>query len=237
MVLVPLLCGLVQMLDGYDLSAIGLAVPSLVKEWALPPAAFTQAFALSSVGIMVGAMTAGPVADRFGRRPILLLSVLMFGVFSLVSAWAPSLGWLVGLRFLTGIGIGAAMPTTVALTADHIPERWRATVIMFMFCGTTLGGFLAGQIAAATIPHWGWHAIFLIGGIMPLVLLLLLLAVLPESHELRVAHAAAPKPGNPVAGLFGRDLIATTLLLWAIYLLNLLSMYVISYWLPTVLNL
>jgi AAHS family 4-hydroxybenzoate transporter-like MFS transporter len=237
-VLVPLLCGLVQMLDGYDLVTIGLAAPSLMREWQLTPAAFTEAFALSSIGIMVGAMVAGPVADRFGRRPMLLLSVFLFGIFSLLSAWAPSLDALVALRFLTGLGIGGAMPTTIALTADHVPERWRTTIIMFMFCGNTLGGFIAGQVAAATIPSWGWHAIFLIGGVVPLALLPLLVWLLPESRHLRAAGGSAPGGArNPVAGLFGQGLATTTLLLWAIFLLNLLSMYVITYWLPTVLTL
>src|SRR5215472_14752289 len=105
---VAVLCGLIQALDGYDLSAIGLAVPSLIKAWSLSPSAFTEAFALSSVGIMVGAMGAGPVADRYGRKPVLLLSVAFFGVFSLLSAWATSLPMLAALRFFTGIGIGGA---------------------------------------------------------------------------------------------------------------------------------
>ena len=83
---VAVLCGLIQALDGYDLSAIGLAVPSLTKAWSLPASAFTQAFAFSSIGIMVGALLAGPIADRFGRKPVLLLSVALFGVFSLWSA-------------------------------------------------------------------------------------------------------------------------------------------------------
>ena len=235
-ILVPLLCGLIQMLDGYDLSAIGLIAPSLMKEWALPAAAFTEAFALSSVGIMVGAIIAGPVADRFGRRPMLLLSVLAFGIFSLLSAWAPSLGWLVALRFLTGVGIGGAMPTTVALTADHVPERWCTTVIMFMFCGNALGGFVAGQTAAIMIPYWGWHGIFVVGGAVPLAMLPVLL-VLPESNRFHLARAVHTAPRNPVAGLFSRDLARTTLLLSAIFLFNLFSMYLIGYWLPTVLNL
>ena len=127
---VAVLCGLIQALDGYDLSAIGLAVPSLTKAWSMPPAAFTQAFALSSVGIMAGAMLAGPIADRFGRKPVLLLSVALFGLFSLLSAWAPSLPVLVALRFFTGIGIGGAMPTTVALTSDYTPDRWRTSAMV-----------------------------------------------------------------------------------------------------------
>lgn len=232
--LVPILCGLVQMLDGYDLSAIGLAVPSLVKSWALPPPSFTQAFALSSVGIMVGAMVAGPIADRFGRRPMLLVSVALFGLFSLFSAWAPSLPVLVALRFMTGVGIGGAMPTTIALTADYIPQRWRATIIMFMFCGNTIGGFFAGRIAAMILPAYSWPGIFYVGGIVPLAMLPVLWWVLPESRHFRTS---APAAGNPVGGLFKQGLAPTTLLLWGIFLLNLLDMYLISYWLPTVLNL
>jgi AAHS family 4-hydroxybenzoate transporter-like MFS transporter len=231
------LCGLVQILDGYDLNTIGLAVPSLVKEWSLPPAAFTKAFVFSSIGIMVGALTAGPIADRFGRRPMLLVSVFVVGVFSLLSAWAPSLSWLVATRFLTGVGIGGAMPTTVALTADHIPERWRSTVIMFMFCGASLGGFVAGQVGGVIIPHLGWQGIFLMGGALPLVILPFLF-VLPESTHLRDRRATnGDAQRNPVAGLFSPGLAATTGLLWMIFLTNLLSMYLFGYWLPTVLTL
>ena len=187
-----MLCGLIQALDGYDLSAIGLAVPSLTKAWSMPPSAFTQAFALSSVGIMVGAMLAGPIADRFGRKPVLLLSVALFGLFSLLSAWAPSLPMLVALRFFTGIGIGGAMPTTVALTSDYTPDRWRTSAVMFMFTGNTIGGFFAGQIAAQILPRWGWQGIFYVGGIVPLVLLVVLIFILPESPQFqRGARPAA----------------------------------------------
>jgi AAHS family 4-hydroxybenzoate transporter-like MFS transporter len=234
---VAVLCGLVQMLDGYDLSAIGLAVPSLVRAWALPPAAFTQAFALSSVGIMVGAMLSGPVADRFGRKPTLLVSVALFGIFSLASAYAPSLGVLVALRFFTGIGIGGAMPATVALTSDYAPDRWRTSAVMFMFTGNTIGGFFAGQIAAQILPHWNWPGIFLVGGIVPLAMLLVLFVALPESPQFQGGRRPPETQGNPVSGLFEDGLASNTLLLWAIFLINLLNMYLISYWLPTVLNL
>jgi AAHS family 4-hydroxybenzoate transporter-like MFS transporter len=234
---VAVLCGLIQALDGYDLSAIGLAVPSLTKAWSLPPSAFTQAFALSSVGIMVGAMAAGPIADRFGRKPVLLLSVALFGLFSLLSAWAPSLPMLVALRFFTGIGIGGAMPTTVALTSDYTPDRWRTSVVMFMFTGNTIGGFFAGQIAAQILPRWGWQGIFYVGGIVPLVLLVVLIFILPESPQFQGGARPAAAQANPVSGLFADGLAVSTLLLWAIFLINLLNMYLIGYWLPTVLNL
>ena len=203
----------------------------------MPPSAFTQAFALSSVGIMVGAMAAGPIADRFGRKPVLLLSVALFGLFSLLSAWAPSLPMLVALRFFTGIGIGGAMPTTVALTSDYTPDRWRTSVVMFMFTGNTIGGFFAGQIAAQILPRWGWQGIFYVGGIVPLVLLVVLIFILPESPQFQGGARPAAARANPVSGLFADGLAVSTLLLWAIFLINLLNMYLIGYWLPTVLNL
>ncbi len=158
-------------------------------------------------------------------------------MFSLLSAYAPSLQALVILRFFTGIGIGGAMPTTVALTSDYAPGRWRASIVMFMFTGNTIGGFFAGQIAAQILPSWGWQGIFLVGGIVPLVMLAALLFMLPESPQFRPGARPAASRANPVGGLFKDGLAASTLMLWAIFLINLLNMYLISYWLPTVLNL
>src|SRR5689334_21846974 len=180
---VAVLCGLVQMLDGYDLAAVGLAAPAIIKAWGVKPVELTSAFAFSSIGIMVGAMAAGPIADRFGRKPVLLASVALFGIFSLATVWASSIFALVALRFLTGIGIGGAMPTTVALTSDYTSDRWRTSAVMFMFTGNTVGGFFAGQIAAQILLGWGWQGIFWVGGVVPLVLLMLLLFVLPESRQ------------------------------------------------------
>lgn len=233
---VAVLCGLVQMLDGYDLSAIGLAAPAIIKAWGVKPVELTSAFAFSSIGIMVGAMAAGPIADRFGRKPVLLASVALFGIFSLLTAWAPSIFALVALRFFTGIGIGGAMPTTVALTSDYTSDRWRTSAVMFMFTGNTIGGFIAGSVAALILPHWGWQGIFIVGGVVPLALLVLLFFVLPESAQFQPGRQAVART-NPVAGLFQDGLGASTLLLWAIFLINLLNMYLIGYWLPTTLML
>ena len=232
---VAVLCGLVQMLDGYDLSAVGLAAPAIIKAWGVKPVELTSAFAFSSIGIMVGAMAAGPIADRIGRKPVLLVSVALFGVFSLLTVWAPSILALVVLRFFTGIGIGGAMPTTVALTSDYTSDRWRASVVMFMFTGNAIGGFFAGQIAAQILPYWGWQGIFWVGGVVPLVLLVLLFFTLPESAQFQPGNTIAKV--NPVAGLFRDGLTTSTLLLWAIFLINLLNMYLIGYWLPTTLTL
>src|SRR4030088_1891090 len=121
---VAALCTLVQICDGYDINSIGVAVPQLNHAWNLPGPAFTTAFVWSSIGILVGALSSGRIGDRVGRKPLLLASIAIFGVASLLTAYASSLEMLAALRFFTGLGIGGAMPGTVALTGDYTPQRW-----------------------------------------------------------------------------------------------------------------
>jgi len=258
---VVLLCALVQAFDGFDLGTIGMAAPSLSKAWGVPPPQFTMAFVMSSVGILVGALLSGPLGDRYGRKPLLVISVAFIGLFSVLSAFAWSVPSITAMRFLTGIGIGGAMPVTVALTADYSPISRRGTLLMLMFCGNTIGGFLGGQLVAQVLPIFGWQSIFLSGGTPPLVLIPFLLLYLPESPRFLIAHradapatqeilrklnvsaqAAASKlvdvaKGNPVQQLFTGGLALTTMLVWIVFFANLLNMYLFSYWMPTVLNL
>ena len=258
---VVLLCALVQAFDGFDLGTIGMAAPSLSKAWGVAPPAFTTAFVMSSVGILVGALLSGPLGDRFGRKPLLIISVGFIAVFSILSAFAWSIPSITAMRFLTGLGIGGAMPVTVALTSDYSPIQRRGTLIMLMFCGNTLGGFLGGQLVAQILPIFGWQSIFLAGGIPPLLLIPILMAWLPESPRFLIAHradapatkeilrrlnvsaqAAASKlvdvaQGNPVRQLFTGGLAIPTILLWVAFFANLLNMYLFSYWMPTVLTL
>src|SRR5882757_3727182 len=184
---VAALCTLVQICDGYDLNAVAWAVPSLIREWHLPPSMFTTAFLWSSIGIMIGALTAGPIGDRFGRRPLLLGSLTIFGIASLLSAFAGSVGVLSVLRFFTGIGIGGGFSGAAALTGDYTPHRLRATMIMATFTGAPLGGFLGGQIVALLLAEWGWRMIFVLGGVFPLVLVVALALWLPESPRFLAA--------------------------------------------------
>src|SRR3984957_16762351 len=178
---VAVLCTLVQICDGYDLNAVAWAVPSLIREWHLPPSAFATAFLWSSIGIMVGALSAGPIGDRFGRRPLLLASLTIFGIASLLSTFAGTLGMLSVLRFFTGIGIGGGFSGAAALTGDYTPHRRRALMIMASFTGAPLGGFAGGQLVAGLLPHFGWPVIFVLGGAFPLALVLALVVWLPES--------------------------------------------------------
>src|SRR5881409_1352859 len=143
---VAALCALVQICDGYDINSIGVTVPALTHAWNLPGPAFTQAFLWSSIGIMAGALSAGPIGDRVGRKPLLLASVTIFGIASLLSAFSSSLLMLTVLRFFTGLGIGGAFPGAATLTGDYAPHRLRATMIMASFTGAPIGGFVGGQI-------------------------------------------------------------------------------------------
>ena len=256
---VAALCFLVQICDGYDLNSVAWAVPSLIKAWHLPPPIFTTAFLWSSIGIMVGALSAGPIGDRFGRRPLLLVSLMIFGIASLATALADSLLTLTVLRFVTGLGIGGGFSGAAALTGDYTPHRLRATMIMATFTGAPAGGFIGGQIVAALLTHYDWPVIFVVGGAFPLVLVLALVLWLPESPRFLASkanlaphHAAvlqrldiAPTPGhevdvaqgNPIAMLFGPGYALQTVLLWIVYFCSLLNLFLFAYWMPTVLNL
>jgi AAHS family 4-hydroxybenzoate transporter-like MFS transporter len=260
---VAALCTLVQICDGYDVNAIGIAVPSLTHAWNLPGPAFTAAFFWSSIGIMVGALSAGPIGDRVGRKPLLLVSLTIFGLASLLSAFAGSLMVLSVLRFFTGLGIGGAFPGAATLAGDYAPQRLRATMIMITFTGAPVGGFLCGQIGALLLPHFGWPSIFVLGGVVPLFMVAALALWLPESPRfLATKRNLAPRDmallkrldiaptqaaqgldlasGNPIRlllGLFGEGFALQTLLLWVIFFCSLMNLFLFGYWLPEVLHL
>jgi AAHS family 4-hydroxybenzoate transporter-like MFS transporter len=258
---VAALCTLVQVCDGYDVNAIGVSVPSLTHAWHLPGPAFTVAFLWSSIGIMVGALSAGPIGDRLGRRPLLIGSLTVFGLASLLTAFAGSLLMLSILRFFTGLGIGGAFPGAATLTGDYAPQRLRATMIMASFTGAPIGGFLCGQLAGQLLPTFGWPSVFLVGGVVPLLIVLALAVWLPESPrflarkgdlsareaaflqrlDIRPGQAAAEgldvAHGNPIAMLFGKGYALQTVLLWIIFFCSLMNLFLFVYWLPEVLHL
>ncbi|MFB9948272.1 MFS transporter [Rhizobium puerariae] len=195
------LCAAVVVLDGFDTQAIAYVAPVLAKSWGLTPAAFGPVFAAGLVGMMVGALSLGPVADRRGRKLAILVSVALMGLFSLATMFATSVEALLALRFLTGLGLGGAMPNVIALSAEYTPARWRSTAVGVMFCGFPFGAVLGGLLAAQIIPAYGWESVFLIGGVVPLLLLLVLVPILPESVRFLVARRDA---GATVARLVAR---------------------------------
>jgi AAHS family 4-hydroxybenzoate transporter-like MFS transporter len=258
---VAALCALVQICDGYDVNAIGVSVPSLTHAWNLPGPAFTAALLWSTIGIMVGALSAGPIGDRIGRKPLLLTSLMIFGLASLLTAFAGSLLVLSALRFFTGMGIGGAFPGAATLTGDYAPQRWRATMIMASFTGAPLGGFLCGQLAGLLLPRFGWPSVFVLGGVVPLLMVAALALWLPESPRFLAAkgslsarqtallHRLGITPGqgvaasldlaqgNPIKMLLSKGYALQSVLLWVIFFCSLLNLFLFISWMPEVLHL
>ncbi|MCK9687903.1 MFS transporter [Scleromatobacter humisilvae] len=183
------LCFLIVLLDGFDTAAIGFIAPSLLKEWGLARPALGPVLSAALFGLAAGALSSGPLADRVGRKRVLVAAVLLFGLACAASSFAGSLSQLVVLRFVTGLGLGAAMPNAVTLMSEYCPDRMRATLTNAMFCGFPLGAAFGGFLAAWMIPQFGWRSVLLLGGVAPLVLGVAMLALLPESVRYMVARA------------------------------------------------
>ncbi|SAK81877.1 4-hydroxybenzoate transporter [Caballeronia catudaia] len=261
--LIVALCFLAVALDGFDTGSVGFIAPAIRKQLALSAPQLAPVFGGGLFGLMIGALVFGPLADRFGRKPILCLSVALFGVMCLWSAYATSVRELIVLRFLTGLGLGGAMPTAITMTSEIGPEKQRSLLVTSMFCGFTLGGALGGVVASQILPLHGWQGVLLFGGAMPLVLVPVLVWLLPESARyltltgrnqeqvVRTLRRIAPQDvldhatytvlenkveGSPVRSLFRRGMIVGTVCLWLTFFMSLLVYYLLTSWLPTVIN-
>ena len=226
------LCGVVLFLEGYDIAAIGYAIPSLVDAWRVVPSAFTSALTGGNVGLLLGSLGAGLLGDRLGRKPVLIGCTAVFGVFSLLTALAGSPSQLAGLRFLTGLGLGGGIPLAIALASDVAPLSVQGRLVILMSMGIPTGFAVGGVLSSRLVAVFGWPAIFMMGGVLPLAMVPLLALRLPES----VAFGAAARRHNPVVDLFRDGLAPSTVLLWAMNLLNLLGLYLIQLWMPALLH-
>lgn len=262
--LVAIWCGFLVVIDGFDIGTIAYVVPILAPQWHVSPAGFGPVFLSTLVGVLIGTFAAGPLADRYGRKRVVLNAVLFFGGFELATVLVGAILPFIAVRFFTGLGIGALMPISIALTAEYAPKRIRTTVAAIMFLGFPLGVGAGGFIAAAIIPAYGWQSMFVLGGLVPLLVLPLAAFALPESIRFLVArggHAAevarllnrltgsrdySPDDGYtiaeertqgfPVRKLFTDGRSVDTTLLWIAFFCNLLVIYFLNAWLPTVLK-
>ncbi|KXU84657.1 4-hydroxybenzoate transporter [Caballeronia megalochromosomata] len=252
-----LLCFLVLFLDGYDTVVLGFIAPSLRSHFGASPAQLAPVFGAGFFGLAIGSFLFGPLADRYGRKTVLFVTVALFGVVSLFSAWASSLEALLVLRFLTGLGLGGAMPNAYTLAVEYSPDRLRSTLVAPLGCGISAGGVFGGLIASFMIRTFGWYSMLILGGVLPLLLALALRAWLPESVRFlvasgqqedarvimrRIAPAAVtpdtrfaldetPARGFPVSRLLARGLRAGSLLLWLTGFMALLVVYFLGNWL------
>ncbi|HDG1701131.1 TPA: MFS transporter, partial [Kluyvera ascorbata] len=257
--MILMLCFITVALDGFDTAIIGFIASDLVQEWGVQKSDLGPVMSAALVGLAVGALTAGPMADRIGRKKVLVLSILVFGGFSLITAFATSLTQLTVLRFLTGLGLGAAMPNAATLMSEYAPERRRALLVNLMFVGFPIGSSLGGFISAWMIPHYGWQSVLVLGGVMPLALAVALIFMLPESarylavknrSQQQIANilrhiAALPentrfvlqeagqvKEQSALGVIFSPRYLVGTIMLCLTYFMGLLIFYLLTSWLP-----
>jgi AAHS family 4-hydroxybenzoate transporter-like MFS transporter len=225
---------LIMVLDGFDVQLIGFAAPALIAEFAIERGALGTALAASVVGMSVGAVAIGPIGDRWGRRPALLTSAALFGAMTLLAATAESIAMLSLWRFLTGIGLGAALPGAVALMAEFTPARYRSQLVVSSLLGIPVGGMLGAALAAELVPEYGWRALFVVGGVLPLLASATLAFVLPESPRF-LERPAAPGSAGPRA-VFSRAHSRDAWVLMVAFFTNLFAAYAFFSWVPVVLT-
>lgn len=228
------LCFIVALIEGFDLQAAGTAAAGLRQTFALDPKSMGWVFSAGIIGLLPGAFFGGWIADRIGRKKILIAAVLLFGVFSLSTAYVGSFSGLLLARFMTGLGLGAALPNLIALCAEAVGEQRRGTAISIMYAGVPLGGALAAVVAMLFTEHW--QTTFIIGGLAPLLVVPLMILLLPESSAFRQQQGTVTVArASTVQALFGEDRARVTLALWLSYFFTLTVMYMLLNWLPSLL--
>jgi len=194
--LVIVLCGLVALLDGLDLQSIGLAAPIIRQQLHIPPQSLGLIFSAALAGLAIGAFALGPVADRIGRKGVLIVSTIVFGCFTIGTAYTGTFTQLLVCRFLAGLGLGGAMPSFISLASEYVPTKHRAAIVSLLWAAFPLGGVVGGLMASRMIPAYGWHPIFIVGGIIPLLIAFLLIVALPESVAFMINRG---RPGPRIA--------------------------------------
>ncbi len=231
------LCFLVLFLEGYDITAMSYATPSLTEVWHVKPPQFTAALTAGSVGLLLGALSAGSLGDYLGRKPVLIGCTLVFGLFSLLTSFSTGLFSLAVLRFLTGLGLGGGIPIAIALATDYAPKRNPRRLVILMSAGISVGNTVGGFIAAKIVQFSSWEMIFVVGGLLPILVAPLMIAYMPESSPRPAAKPvdSAADKATPLA-LFRHGLAVRTVLLWMVNLFNLVGNYFILFWLPSILH-
>jgi len=256
-----ILCGVCLFMDGFDTQAIAYVGPTLVREWKIPSAALGSVFSAAPFGVLIGSLLFSMLADKIGRRPVLIGVTLYYAVLTLLTARASAVNELLAIRFVAGIGLGGIMPNAVSLVGEYSPKRARVTVMMVVgncfSAGAALGGFLAAQL----IQSYGWRSVFYFGGVVPLAVAAAMLLALPESLQFLVLRGgsedrvsrwlrridstvplgaryvvpeAVHNRGVPWVHLFYDGRALGTVMIWVINFMNLLNLYFLTNWLPTV---
>jgi MFS transporter, AAHS family, 4-hydroxybenzoate transporter len=256
---VLVLIGCLVFMDGFDVQMMGFVAPALLRAWKLKADALGPIFAAGLLGMLIGSTSLGMLADRIGRRPVLLGATFFVALCVMGTAATRSVPQMLALRFLTGLGLGGVLGNAVTLASEYCPSARRASLLMGISCGFTAGAIFGGLLAALLIPRAGWQSVFIVGGLLPLGVALLLVRGLPESLHLLLVRGASrekieywlrrlapdimidprtsfevrePAVNASVMDLFRGGLGMSSLLLWTVSFANLLNLFFLSNWLP-----
>lgn len=226
------LCFIVALIEGFDLQAAGIAAPHIAQEFGLSAVQLGWFFSAGLIGLLPGALFGGWLADRLGRKEVLIAAVLLFGLFSLLTAYADSYSGLLLARLATGLGLGAALPILIALSSEVAGAGLKSTVVSLTYCGVPLGGATAALMGVLGVGE-DWRLIFYMGGIAPILLAGLLAMYLREESVVR--RDSASGGGSAGGGLFAQGRATATLLIWLSSFFTLAVLYMLLNWLPSLL--
>lgn len=247
----------VILLDGFDIQLAAFAAPAILADWGIGSAALAPVMAASLIGMAFGTSIGGRIGDHFGRRPALIGAVLWFGAAAMLTALCSNVTSFSILRFVTGVGLGAAVPNATALIAEWMPMRARNYAVTVISVGVPCGGIVGAAIASWLIPAYGWPAAFVLGGALPLLLSVVMLGALPESPILlarrggaddRIAKMVADAGGSALgpfapppavsesAHVFGPTLRRSTIGMGIAFFAALMGVYALLSWVPVLLS-
>jgi AAHS family 4-hydroxybenzoate transporter-like MFS transporter len=257
------LCAMSLIMDGFDAQALGFVAPEIESAFDLTRERFGNLLGAGNLGLMLGALLFTMVGDRLGRRPVLIVGTLFYGVLSILTAQANTETELLIMRFVGGLGLGAVVPNATALIGEYSPKRLRVTLMMTITVGFTAGAAFGGLVATWLVPLYGWQSVFYFGGIVPLIVAILMYFWLPESLQFLVVRGKTDRitawikrvhptiqvnadsqygfdekgrQGVPVKYLLGEGRAPVTLLYWFVNFMNLLNLYFLAGLLPAILT-
>lgn len=254
---------LVFFCDGLDTGIIGFIAPALLDDWGISKPQLAPVLSAALVGMSIGAILSGPLADKFGRKKVITFTTLLFGAFTVLCGFATSTQELMIYRFITGIGLGAAMPNISTIVSEYMPVKRKAFLTGLAGCGFMLGISCGGLLSAYLLESLGWAQVIIIGGVVPLILVIILLVKLPESPQyliknnqsskaqhilemiqgkpfsdrivIRLAHTEVQSTQSPVKQVLSKYL-ASSSMLWLCCFMSLLVFYLLTSWMPVILK-
>lgn len=252
-----LLCGLVLLIDGYDLATMGFAAPAIARGLGIPVQEFGMVMSASFVGVALGSLLAGPAGDKLGRRPSIIACFTIVSVATLLTAGCRNLPEFAICRFLTGIGMGGVVPNAVALISEYMPLRRRSLLVVSAFSSAALGSSGGSVLATVIVPRWGWESIFIVGGMLTLAQVLLVTLFLPESLHVLIRRkrtdraneicrqieagvrvelrATSSTSRGKISELFNATWLPITLGLWTLFICTQASVFFMTNWLSVIL--